>query len=147
MFNKDIKSLTEFCQIQSGEMYLNQIKGDVNVKIYYRPDFYPCWTPWHEFDICADDVGLNKKSGYRMQIGLGEPSPNPVEAANNRPLKLGYFFQFRVVITGACQFMGLRVKAYSQPDPALTPVEESGKPCQLIDCIDIDDFHFSNLQG
>jgi hypothetical protein len=147
MFNKDIKPLTEFCQIQGGEMYLNKIKGNINVKIYYRPDFYPCWTLWHEFPLCVKNSELEDKPGYRMQIGLGEPSPIHVEAANNRPLKLGYFFQFRVVITGACQFMGLRVKAYSQPDPALTPVQEANSPCQLINCPDVDDFGIYKLQG
>lgn len=151
LFNKDIKSQTDLCELIDGEIYLSNITDSVNVKVYYRPDFYPCWTLWHEFDVCADDNNStgdgNKQPGYRMRIGLGSPSVKDCEPGNNRPLRIGYFHQFRVEFTGYCIFKGLHVRANSSQVPYFAPVECELQPCQLIDCIVPDDLQIYSTQG
>jgi len=141
--NKDIKPLTELCQLNDGEVYLSDIKGTVQVEVQYRPDFYPCWTTWRKFTVCADAT----KPGYRMRIGLGCPDVTPCEAGNNRPLRVGHFFQFRVVITGSCQWMGMQPSAVTIPQPQFAPVECTVKPCQSFDCSPPDDFGAYTLQS
>ena len=119
-FNKDVKRLTQYCRLWNGELYLKEIIGKVDIEVQYRPDFYPCWVSWRKFSLCADknkDTVQNSQPGYRTPVGLGEPSVDDCEAGNNRPLRNGYFFQFRVVITGHCKFMGMRVAAVSEPQP------------------------------
>jgi hypothetical protein len=147
LFNKDVKPLTELVNLEDGEVYLSDIKGTVSVKVFYRPDFYPCWTSWHEFNLCADNVGTNKQPGYRMRVGLGSPDPTDCELGNNRPLMNGYFFQFRIEITGACTFHGMRCKASTVPTPAFAPVECDPADCQLIDCVVPNDLRIYSLQG
>jgi hypothetical protein len=119
LFNKDIKPLTELVKLRDGEIYLKDIVGTVNIEVQYRPDFYPCWTTWRKFNVCADPdtTVADSQPGYRTRIGLGEPDSGPCEAANNRPMRTGYFFQCRVVITGSCKWMGMRASAVIEPQP------------------------------
>lgn len=151
LFNKDIKPLTELCELIDGELYISNVTDTLNVKVYYRPDFYPCWVLWREFNICADDDNAtgdgNKQPGYRMRIGLGQPSVEDCEPGNNRPLRQGFFHQFRIEFTGYAIFRGLRVRANSFPLTALATVECEPKPCQLIDCQVPDDLQIYSLQG
>lgn len=147
MFNKDVKSLNELIQLRDGEIYLSDITGPVKVQVFYRPDFYPCWTPWHQFDVCQASDANNSQAGYRMRIGLGQPDSSACEASNNRPLRNGYFFQFRIVITGQCTFKGMRVKAVTVPQPEFAPMICNPTPCQIIDCTPPDNYALYSLQG
>lgn len=147
IFNSDTKSLNELIQLRDGEVYLSDIQGNVHVDVYYRPDFYPCWTKWNGFDVCESDDASNSKHGYRMRVGLGQPSVDDCEVANNRPLRLGYFFQLRVVITGSCTWKGIRVKAITQPQPEFAPIICDTESCQTIDCDLPDPYALYNLEG
>lgn len=148
IFNSDVKSLNELIQLRDAEAYLSDIQEDVNVKVYYRPDFYPCWTLWNEFDVCETSDANNSNPGYRMRVGLGQPSVDDCEIANNRPLRLGYFFQLRVVITGSCTWKGIRVKSVTIPQPEFAPIICDTESCQLIDCDQPDPYELYNtLQG
>jgi hypothetical protein len=151
MFNKDIKPLTDLVELTSGELYLSNITSTVNVKVYYKPDFFPCWTLWKEFDVCADDDNTtgdgNKQAGYRMRLGLGQPDPTSTEETNNRPLRQGFFFQFRIEFTGYCEFRGLMVYAKEFPQQTPAPVEDGTEACQLIDCEVPNDLQIYSLQG
>lgn len=147
ILNKQVKDPNTLVQLRDGEIYLSDIQGAVHVAVYYRPDFYPCWTLWNEFDVCQSTDANNSKSGYRMRVGLGEPSVTPSELGNNRPLRNGYFFQCRIVIIGSCVFKGMRVAAITQPQAVYAPIESMEAPCQLIDCDIPDDFRLYSLQG
>lgn len=35
------------------DFWLSDITGQVDVNVYWRPDQYPCWRPWHNFTRCA----------------------------------------------------------------------------------------------
>ena len=147
MFKEDVKPLNQLSQLLDGEVYLSQIKGNVHVKVMYRPDFLTCWTPWSEFDVCADVSASNAQPGYRTRIGLGEPDAMPCEAGNNRQLRVGYFFQFRVEITGSCTWNGLRGSVNTTYEPRFAPVKCKPDDCQVIDCDLPDDLRFYSLQG
>jgi hypothetical protein len=147
IFSRDIKSLNELCQLRDGEVYLSNIQGDVKVKVLYRPDYYPCWSTWREFEVCQSIDAANSQPGYRMRIGLGEPDVTPCEAGNNRPLRDGYFFQLRFEITGSCVFKGIRVSAIPKPQQEFAPVECSKMECQIIDCDVPQDLYEYSLQG
>jgi hypothetical protein len=146
LFNKDIKPLTTLIQLENGEFYISNVQGAVKIKVFYRPDFYPCWTLWREQDICVDPTGQYAQPGYRMRLGLGEPSEAPAESGNDRPLRIGNFFQFRVEITGSCTWHGLKVEADEFPQPTFALVD-TPSACQAIDCQVPDDLRLYSLQG
>lgn len=147
IFGRDVKHYSEFIQLRDAEIYVSDIIGPVTIKVYWRPDFYPCWTLWNTVNLCQSSDAANSKAGYRMRVGLGQPASTAFEAGNNRPLRMGYFFQLRVVITGSCTWKGMRVAAISAPQPSFAPINPVNKSCQIIDCDMPDDFALYQLQG
>lgn len=145
-FNSDIKPLPVLIQLADGEFYISDVKGTVTIKVYYRPDFYPCWQLWNTQTVCSNPTGQYAQPGYRMRLGLGEPDSSASESGNNRPLNIGNFFQFRVEITGSCKWHGLKVSAGEFPEPEFALVDTPPE-CQVIDCQVPDDLRLYSLQG
>ncbi len=116
---RDVKGKSQFdlCRLLDGELYMDNIRGQTDVQVWYRPDSYPCWVRWSKFSICnpvaQDDT--RSKPGYRTRIGLGQPSGGPCEPINGRPFRMGHWFQFRFVFTGPFRFLGFKVKACLEP--------------------------------
>jgi hypothetical protein len=127
----------ELLRLKDGEIWLDNIQGKVDVQVFYRPDSYPCWVPWHAFQVCENEDATKTtdgKPGYRTRLGIGEPSGTPCESSNNRPLRTGFWFQLRIVVTGHCEFKGARVKAVTEPQSSYAPIAgcvagESVLPC------------------
>lgn len=102
-------------RLANGQIHVRDIVGIVHVKVLYRPDFWPCWVTWREFDLCADTTVTDGQPGYRTPVGIGEPSPDSCEENNNRPFRVGRFFQVRFEITGSMKFMGADFGAAVEP--------------------------------
>lgn len=118
---RDVQGKTSFdlCRLTDGEIYLDSIRGTIDIQVWYKPDSYPCWVLWRKFSICNPVAQDDPKSrpGYRTRIGLGEPSGVPCEPINNRPYRTFYWGQLRFVITGPYRFLGGRIKAVIEPQP------------------------------
>lgn len=146
LFNGDVKPMGTLGQLRDGELYVSDLVGEVTIQVYYRPDFYPGWQLWNTVNLTQASDASNSQSGYRMRVGLGEPSSAPVETGNNRPLRQGYFFQFRVVVTGTCKIKAMRFAAISVPTPTFAPVKDDNTT-QIIDLNVPDDLTLYSLQG
>jgi hypothetical protein len=109
------KGLLDLVSIDDGELYFDGIRGTVDVQAWYRPDSWPCWTPWYKFQMCTPQVANDSASqpGYNVRAGLGRPDIKACDG--ERPLRYGRWFQFRLVVTGPHRFLGLLVKAITQP--------------------------------
>lgn len=101
----------ELLQLDNGEIYIEDLQGKVRFDVFWKPDQYPTWVPWQSFF----EENTGGSPGFRPRIGLGNPSPTPCDTVNNRPLRQGFTFQIRVVITGHCVFLGAGFKAVSVP--------------------------------
>lgn len=123
---KDVqgKNAFQLCRLLDGEVFFDNIRGQTDVQVWYKPDSYPCWVQWNKFSICnpmaQDDP--NAKSGYRTRIGLGQPSGVPCEPINNRPYRTFFWVQLRFVVTGPFRFLGGRIKACLEPQPQYAKV-------------------------
>lgn len=118
------KTQFELCRLVDGEIYLDSIRGQTDVQVWYKPDSYPCWVPWTKFSICNPVAQDDPKSkpGYRTRVGLGEPSGGPCEATNGRPYRTFYWCQLRVVITGPYRLLGCRIKGVIEPQAQFAKV-------------------------
>lgn len=145
LFNEDKHPLTELIQLRDGEIQISNIVGTVTLKIFYKPDYYPCWTLWRQLTVCADMSGTNANATYHMRLPLGEPDGTVNNL--NRPMRIGRFFQFRFEITGYCQFDNLQVSAITTPEPVFSPVNANTSTCQAIDCAVPADLTLYSLQG
>jgi hypothetical protein len=115
IFNKDIKPLNELAKLADGEIYTKDISGTVDIEVQYRPDFNPIWTTWRKFTV--------DPTTWKPRMGLGEPSSDDCEVQGERQMRVGYFFQLRVIVTGTIKFMGMRVQATSEPEaPFARPI-------------------------
>lgn len=121
LFNQVGAPNRKFLQLWDGELHVDDLQGTVRFQVWYKPDQYPCWTPWFAWEECqlADD-GTSKPQ-FRPQMGFGQPSIDPCDATTNRPLREGWGFQIKVVVEGHCRILGIRVKAKSQAEPAFAP--------------------------
>jgi hypothetical protein len=119
LFNYDDKSPTErvYKRLLNGEIYVDDLQGTVNFQVFFKPDSWPCWVPWISWTECATMTADNAKPQFRPRMGLGEPSAFPCDESTNRPLREGFSFQVKCVVTGHCTFMGGRFVIAEIPQP------------------------------
>lgn len=113
----------ELKQLMDGEIYVDSIRPGTTASFqaYYKPDQWPCFVPWFEWETCASTSGNpDVKPQFRPRMGLGEPSPIPCDETTNRPLRNAYSFQFRLIFTN-CKFLGARFKAVTIPQDSFAP--------------------------
>lgn len=124
LFGPTVKPMSELVRLLDAELFVQNVAGQVDIKVEYRPDFYPGWEEWRTMYICADITQANSKYGYRTRLSLGDPTSDACDAANgNRLLRVGHFFQFRITVTGYCKLMYFRAQTTTEPAPDFGPPE------------------------
>jgi hypothetical protein len=115
-------------RLYGGDLWFSNLRGDVQVNAFYRPDEYPNWYPWHS--------GL-LRSKYRTETGesLGAfplnyyqstfeprfqlPTPQPYDdESTSRKAPRGYSFQLKLDITGSWAISRIRLHAIRQIERA-----------------------------
>lgn len=123
---KEVIAKRTFKRLFNGEIMVDKLVGRVDFQVFWKPDQYPCWTPWFSWSECAtQNTGSptdTTKPQFRPRMGFGEPPNQPCDTSTNRPLREGYTFQIRVVITGQCEVVGLRLAAVTLPEPVFAPM-------------------------
>lgn len=115
-------------RIEDGEMFLYDIRGRVDVAVFWSPDDLKCWQPWTRFAVCAElrSCAVDPITGCipfkdalaqrRDPLGLGKPEA-ACDETNDRPLTDGKRIQFRFEIIGHARFFGANFRASLVPDP------------------------------
>jgi len=121
LFKERTPSERTFKQLNNGEIMVDKLVGRVDFQAFWKPDQYPCWVPWISWSECAtQNTGAptdNTKPQFRPRMGLGTPPSAPCDPSTNRPLREGFNFQFKLVISGQCEFIGARFEAITKPQP------------------------------
>jgi hypothetical protein len=115
-------------KLETGEIFIDEVSGQVDLNVEYRSDQNPCWSPWRSFSFCATDqdcrVGTppcshprNLKRQFRSKLKLYTPADD-FDEINGRKHRTGYEFQPRLEITGACEVKQLRIAALPEPESA-----------------------------
>ncbi len=125
-------------QLDTIELWIDRLYGDVEFTVQFRPDQHPCWEDWWKFKQCAprnncEDLGVllpdecypvqRYREQYRATLILPKP-PSRCEFTQARPIDLGYAFQFRIFVKGFCRIRGLMVHGFpkeKQPYLGITP--------------------------
>jgi hypothetical protein len=143
--------------LEACDIWLDKVKGLVDVSLYYRPDEHACWFFWKRWTVCATNercAGLNGQPScgrdpsnctapnyaeqYRARIGALRPPDYFVPGANEIS-RLGYFFQIRMEIEGDCEVMGMRLLA-TKVTEATFAVPPSAT-CEEVTCCEEPGFH------
>lgn len=120
-------------KLVSGEMWLDNIQGVVDIEIQYVPDGSACVYDWYKFSVCnaTDSSQLTPSEGYpliKFQPGVRRPIvfPMPPEANSDqtgRPSYIGYEFQPIITVTGQCNIRGFFLKAEGTDRPLYEGLE------------------------
>jgi hypothetical protein len=103
------------------ELWLDDVRGEVELTMEYRPDSDACWYPWHKWKVCSarnENETLSPLTPYPTQYGPGYQStitlPHPplqCNAATGRPAYIAYQIQPRLTIKGWCRVRSLFLHA------------------------------------
>lgn len=125
LFREQNPAQRTFKQLVNGEIFVDKLVGRVDFEAFWKPDQYPCWVPWFSWSECAvQNTGVptdNTKPQFRPRMGMGTPPSTPCDPSTNRPLVQGFTFQFKLVVTGQCEFIGARFAATTLPSPTFAP--------------------------
>jgi hypothetical protein len=106
-------------RLYGGDIWFNNLRGDVNVTASYRPDEYPNWFPWYNNIIRTQyRTGTDEQvfplqyyqPAFEPRFQLPTP-PNSDDTATGRQSWRGYSFQIRLDITGSWSISRLRLHA------------------------------------
>jgi len=121
----------DYVRMLDGEISIDNLIGTVDFAVYYKPDQYPCWSPWFNWTECAARTADNSKPQFRTRMGLGEPSSLPCDPSTNRPMREGQTFQTKLIIQGHCRILAQNYKAVSLPQP-LFAKQVCVNPCNEV---------------
>lgn len=97
-------------RLVGGEIHFDQVYGQSEVVVEYRPDYAPCWIFWHTFKVCSartseeDSFEMDYpvqtfRPGYLSPAVFPNP-PAPCQISTLRPSNIGTQFQIRVTVLG-----------------------------------------------
>jgi hypothetical protein len=107
----------DLLRLEDGEIYVRDIQGLVLLQVDFRHDYDPQWRPWYGWSV--DNTSGNLP--YKTRMGLGVPIGD-LGSTSEEQNRDGYDFQFRITVTGTCNFMGMMVKV------SVVPQSEFAKP-------------------
>ncbi len=106
-------------QLDGGELWIDKLFGQVDLKFEYRVDANPCFQLWHVARLCTARTSCETvadpdcypteplREGGRFPVTLPTPPLPPCDKLNARPMNVGHQFQVRLTITGWCRVRGL----------------------------------------
>lgn len=116
-------------KLDGGELWLDRIAGTIDVRVEYRVDADPCWQLWYEKQFCAarstcEDL-VNPVcyplapycEGQKFPMVLPAPQEGGCVGMSSRPPNIGYQFQLRITIQGACRVKAVWLYAQEQERP------------------------------
>jgi hypothetical protein len=114
LFGPAVNKAHDYLRLACGEIYMDGIVGPVNFQAFYKPDKWPNWVPWYSWtQTCTP----NTDPGFRPRVGLPMPDGTVFDTVNNRPLREGFYFQFKLVGSGPFRFLGGKFSAEIIPQP------------------------------
>lgn len=107
-------------ELDTVELWYDKIVGKVNFKLWFRPDQYPCWTLWHEWQEEACNYPINPlypTTNYQPEFKVPVTMPNvanavrpmPCQTGNKRPMNVGYGFALLLEVKGSAEILGIRM--------------------------------------
>jgi len=122
----------EYLQLNNGEISVDHMSGDVLFEVWYKADEQTVWTLWHAWkEVAGTTVPV-----FRPRMGLGTPSPDDCDPITNRPMREGYQFQVKIIITGNARFKSARFSAVTIPQPKYQPRNCSTESLQMVETLE-----------
>lgn len=142
-FNGTGSNASELKRLETGDLWVDKVSGTVDFQLRYRPDQYPCWNPWHAWQVCAtkciefSDAGCTFttfEEQYRPRMILPQP-PDLDEPVVAKSMRTGYEFSVRLDGQGPCRIKLLRLHAKQVAEAVANPVVAATEStCGKLSC-------------
>jgi hypothetical protein len=142
-FNGQESNASELKRLETGDLWVDRVSGTVDFQLRYRPDQYPCWNPWHAWQVCAarciefNEAGCvftDFKEQYRPRMILPQP-PDLDEPVVAKSMRTGYEFSVRLDGQGPCRIKLLRLHAKKVVEAVANPVVATAEStCGKLSC-------------
>jgi hypothetical protein len=120
-------------RLESADMSLDHIVGNVMMTVRFRPDLYPSWVMWHnwgecaEYQLCDDDVCATTLPDFQEENvarrGIGQPA-DCQDCQKCIVVRDGYEFQVRVEWTGHLRIKRFRIGMTVLPETTFGKIQE-----------------------
>ncbi len=116
-------------RLEDGQLFLQDVRGRVDVSVFWRADENQCYEPWTKFSVCAERASCavdpligcfnvrNTPPQIRDPLGFGKPESANCNEITDRPLTDGKRHQFRFVFQGHAKFFAAEFMASVVPRP------------------------------
>lgn len=136
-------------ELESGMLWVDEVRGTVDIEAFWRPDGVGCFEPWFATQICAgkdcrelvENACLD--TGYPVPdfcaldgIPITFPKPVSPQCAPNatgkpRPANIGYSFQVKLRIKGWMRIRGLVLYALPRETPSFYGISCLNGPIKI----------------
>lgn len=132
-------------RLERCDVWLSGIDGEIDLKVYWRPDNTQQWTAWDEsVSTCAKttDAATNTPHTWKNLLPEQRPQiktytiPNDVDAVTKYALQVGFYFQIRLVWTGKARIEKTMLHATYLDDPDYAHRETLSVECIENNVID-----------
>lgn len=122
-------------RIESVEVWVDDIRGQVDFTLYYKPDQYPCWVEWGRTqEVCSDyqtcddpeavlcTLPVVKRPTFKTRLNFGQPLDEDMDV-DGKPARLGYEHQIRLDWLGHCRIRKVLVRFTERDDEMFPQVQ------------------------
>jgi hypothetical protein len=113
-------------RLEYGELFVDELRGDLKVKAWFRPDGYPKWVDWRAdgwTESATDSMALpttavpplatRKQCRYKMNL----PRPvDTVDQSQGRPLRWFFTVQPRIEFIGQGRLVHVRLASMPEQE-------------------------------
>lgn len=146
------RPLWQLKRLETGDLFYDQLAGNVHFSLSWKPDAYPCFTVWKDWEECTPVCGPpacppapSFQLGFRPRMRLPTP-PDECVAGTTLPLRNFYQLGVKLDITGPARLIGARFGAIPQGEPVYDP--NCDRPeCVALQCCDFDLFAYDATEG
>lgn len=104
--------------------WVDDVRGQVDWTVRYRPDQYPCYFDWASGSLCQEDEtcgevcpdSLQRMPSYKPRIAIGKP-PKDCNDITKEPVGNGYEYQAVFSWTGKMRIIQARFECINTSNP------------------------------
>jgi hypothetical protein len=128
-------------KLESGDLWVDSVAGEVTFTTHFRPDQYPCWVGWQTWSVSAEECLTVEdcndvcapKLQYRPRMRIARPT-DEIEEATKKPYNYGWEFSARLEWKGHARLKLFRFNVRETEEESYSDVINANPTQYKIDC-------------